>query len=74
MTSFKHVLVTGGAGYVGSVLVPKLLTAGYKVTVLDLYMYGDEVLKSVAGNPALREIKGDMRDPEVVAAYLGTSN
>ncbi|MEA2846985.1 MAG: hypothetical protein QOG78_2266, partial [Rhodospirillaceae bacterium] len=41
----NRVLVTGGAGYVGAVLVPKLLEAGYKVTVLDLYMYGEDVLK-----------------------------
>ena len=40
----KNVLVTGGAGYVGSVLVPKLLKAGYNVKVLDLYIYGDNVL------------------------------
>ncbi len=38
---FKRVLVTGGAGYVGSNLVPKLLAAGYEVSVLDLYIYGD---------------------------------
>src|ERR1700737_1377593 len=38
---FKRVMVTGGAGYVGSSLVPKLLTAGYRVSVLDLCIYGD---------------------------------
>ena len=37
------VLVTGGAGYVGAVLVPKLLDNGYRVKVLDLYLYGDQV-------------------------------
>ncbi|NQV79043.1 MAG: NAD(P)-dependent oxidoreductase, partial [Alphaproteobacteria bacterium] len=35
-----NVLVTGGAGYVGSALVPKLLASGHRVTVLDLYLYG----------------------------------
>jgi nucleoside-diphosphate-sugar epimerase len=63
---FERVLITGGAGYVGSNLVPKLLSKGYKVTVLDLYMYGD-VFADLKGNPNLTEVKGDMRDPAVVA-------
>lgn len=61
------VLVTGGAGYVGSALVPKLLAEGHKVTVLDLYMYGEEVFDAVRPNANLREIKGDLRDAAVVA-------
>jgi nucleoside-diphosphate-sugar epimerase len=63
---FDRVLVTGGAGYVGSNLVPKLLAAGYGVTVLDLCIYG-EVL---APHPQLRVVKGDLRDPALVAAAL----
>lgn len=65
-----NVMVTGGAGYVGAVLVPKLLDAGHSVTVLDLYMYGDDVLSSVSSHPKLREIKGDLRDPAAVAKAL----
>jgi len=64
------VLVTGGAGYVGSVLVPRLIEAGHAVTVLDLYMYGDNVLDGVRGHPRLREVKGDIRDVNVVADAL----
>jgi nucleoside-diphosphate-sugar epimerase len=63
---FDQVLVTGGAGYVGSNLVPKLLAAGYRVTVLDLCIYG-EVL---APHPGLRIVKGDLRDPGDVATAV----
>ena len=62
MTSLKTVLVTGGAGYVGSVLVPRLLADGYRVKVIDLYIYGDHVLDAVAADPGLEQIKGDIRD------------
>ncbi len=61
------VLVAGGAGYVGSKLVPALLKKGYEVTVLDLYLYGDNVLEK---HPRLTEIKGDMRESAVVEEAL----
>jgi nucleoside-diphosphate-sugar epimerase len=61
-----NVLVTGGAGYVGSALVPKLLAAGHRVTVLDLYIYG-EVFASFKDDPNLREVRGDLRNPTAVA-------
>jgi len=66
---FKRVLVTGGAGYVGSSLVPKLLKAGYEVAVLDLYLYGD-VFAKLAGNPNLIQIKGDLRHAADVSEAL----
>jgi len=56
------VYVTGGAGYVGAALVPVLLEAGYRVKVLDLYLYGDDVLEPAKTNPRLEQIKGDLRD------------
>lgn len=62
MKPINQVLVTGGAGYVGSVLVPKLLDAGYKVKVLDLFMYGRDVLDGVKDNPNLELIAADIRD------------
>lgn len=58
----RKVFVTGGAGYVGAVLVPKLLAKGYDVKVLDLFLYGDDVLKSVQQHPGLIQIKGDLRN------------
>src|SRR3954464_362437 len=66
---FKRVMVTGGAGYVGSNLVPKLLNAGYEVSVLDLYIYGD-IFAHLKSNPMLRETKGDLRNPADVARAL----
>ncbi|MCG8605179.1 SDR family oxidoreductase [bacterium] len=59
--TLETVLVTGGGGYVGSVLVPKLLQTGYSVKVLDLFLYGENVLNAVASHPHLEIIKGDMR-------------
>ena len=65
-----HVLVTGGAGYVGSALVPKLIEAGHQVTVLDLYLFGDHIFESLGANGCLREVKGDLRDPAMVESAL----
>jgi nucleoside-diphosphate-sugar epimerase len=70
VTRFKRVLVTGGGGYVGAVLVPKLLAAGYGVNVLDLFLYGQEVLDAVRGDPKLRLIKGDLRHLATVEGAL----
>ena len=61
-----RVLVTGGAGYVGAVLIPQLLARGYRVRVLDLYLYGREVFENLQGDPYLEEIVGDIRDSEAV--------
>lgn len=62
MSTIKTVLVTGGGGYVGAVLVPKLLDEGYFVKVLDLFLYGDHVLSAVKDHHNLEQIKGDIRD------------
>lgn len=73
-TKHWNILVTGGAGYVGAILVPELLKAGHRVTVLDLYMYGRDVLASCADHPGFREVVGDLRDPAVVADALKGCN
>ena len=58
----KNILVTGGAGYVGAVLVPELLKQGFNVKVIDLFIYGEGVFDSVKNHPGLKQIKGDIRD------------
>ena len=55
----SKIFVTGGAGYVGSKLVPKLIAEGHKVTVFDLMIYGEEVLDN---SENLNMVKGDIRD------------
>lgn len=59
----KKVYVTGGAGYVGAVLVPLLLENGYEVSVIDLMIFGEEVLPE---HPNLKKIKGDIRDKKLL--------
>jgi len=56
-----RILVTGGAGYIGSVLVRRLLKEGYKVKVLDRFFFGKESLKSISKNPSLTLIQDDTR-------------
>ena len=62
----KTIYVTGGAGYVGAVLVPKLLAAGYRVRVLDLFLYGNVLPQ----DGRLVQIKGDLRDAPLLAKTL----
>ncbi len=70
MKSIQQVLVTGGAGYVGTVLVPALLDKGYQVRVLDLYLFGEHVLDGVKDHPNLEQIKGDIRDQALLQRVL----
>ena len=65
--SLKKIYITGGAGYVGAVLVPKLLADGYSVTVLDLMIYGEEIISC---HPNLTMIKGDIRDELLLKATI----
>jgi nucleoside-diphosphate-sugar epimerase len=66
--NFNHVLITGGAGYCGSVLVPQMLDMGYRVTVYDIQYYGCDFLP--LDNPNLTVIKGDIRDIEKLAPIM----
>jgi len=68
--SKRKILVTGGAGYVGAVLVPRLLEKGHLVKVLDLYIYGEGVLDTVKAHPNLEQVKGDIRDRALLQKVL----
>lgn len=62
----KSVLVIGGCGYIGSILVRKLLEKGYQVSVLDSMMFGKKSLEVFANHSNLKLIEGDFRNVEVV--------
>src|SRR6185436_3141656 len=59
---FKSILVTGGAGYVGSALVPELLKNGYRVKVVDLFWYGRDVFGDFSRHPHLELAELDIRN------------
>ena len=65
-----NILVTGGAGYLGSIMVPDLLNAGHQVTVLDNFMFQQSSLNHVCNNPNFSIIKGDIRIESVMAPLL----
>jgi len=62
----KNILVTGGAGYLGSIMVPALLEKGYKVTVLDNFIFKQNSLAHVCSNPNFKIIRGDIRDRAIM--------
>ncbi|MEW6679863.1 MAG: NAD-dependent epimerase/dehydratase family protein [bacterium] len=66
----KHILVVGGAGYLGSVLVRKLLANGFKVRVLDILMFGKEPIEELLNNDNFELIEGDMRNISTLTQAL----
>ena len=65
-----NILVTGGAGYLGSTMVPDLLSAGHKVTVLDNLMFKQTSLNHVCINPNFSFVRGDIRVESVIAPLM----
>jgi nucleoside-diphosphate-sugar epimerase len=65
-----NILVTGGAGYLGSTLVPQLLAAGHRVTVLDSFMFKQTSLNHVCFHPNFKVVKGDIRVESTMAPLL----
>src|SRR5215470_2206203 len=70
MTQGFSILVTGGAGYLGSMLVPELLAAGHRVTVLDNFMYSQNSLAHLCANPDFDVVHGDARAPHTLSPLL----
>jgi len=66
----NRVFVTGGAGYVGSILIPKLLEQGHEVVVLDRYFFGHQGLELVRGHKGLTEVEGDIRDTNLLEKII----
>jgi len=66
----KRILITGGAGYIGSILTNKLLKLGFEVVVLDTFFYTDIGLSNLVNHPLLRVVKGDIRDPGALKTGL----
>ncbi|NQZ22289.1 MAG: NAD(P)-dependent oxidoreductase [Colwellia sp.] len=73
-TESKNILVTGGAGYLGSVIVPKLLSLGHKVTVLDNFMFNQDSLNPLCLNPNFDVYRGDCRDKAEIAPLLAKAD
>jgi nucleoside-diphosphate-sugar epimerase len=65
-----NILVTGGAGYLGSTMVPALLEAGHKVTVLDNFMFGQSSLNHVCYHPNFNIVRGDIRLESVMLPLM----
>jgi nucleoside-diphosphate-sugar epimerase len=68
------ILVTGGAGYIGSVLVPHLLNDAHEVTVVDSFIYGQTSLLDCCVNPKLQIVRGDARDSRLMSRLIGEAD
>lgn len=68
------ILVTGGAGYIGSVLVPELLATGHEVTVVDNFMYHQASLNHVCADPNFKLVRGDVRIEAVMKPLIAAAD
>ncbi len=73
-TTSKSILVTGGAGYLGSILVPELLRLGHRVTVVDSFLYGQISLLDCCNDEKLTVIRGDVRDERLIKPLVAKAD
>jgi len=69
-----NILVTGGAGYIGSTLVPVLLERGFGVTVVDSFLYGQDSLAAVCYHPNFSLIRGDVRSMDTMRPLIARAD
>ncbi len=70
----QKILITGGAGYLGSIIVPTMLEAGHKVTVLDNFMFKQNTLAQSCLNPNFEVYRGDARDERTLKPLIKDSD
>jgi nucleoside-diphosphate-sugar epimerase len=70
----ENILVTGGAGYIGSILTENLLELGFNVTVVDNFMYKQASLNHLCHNPRFNIINGDIRNEKIIAPLMGKAD
>jgi nucleoside-diphosphate-sugar epimerase len=68
------ILITGGAGYIGSILTPRLLAMGHQVTVIDSFMYKQTSLLDCCHNPNLTIVRSDVRDTNLIKKHLSKAD
>jgi len=73
-TTSKAILVTGGAGYLGSILVPELLRLGHRVTVVDSFLYNQTSLLDCCNDAKLTVIRGDVRDARLIKPLVAKAD
>jgi nucleoside-diphosphate-sugar epimerase len=74
MAQGNSILITGGAGYLGSIMVPALLAAGHKVTVLDNFMYQQNSLAQVCADDNFEVVNGDARSEEILKPLVAKAD
>lgn len=74
MNQSFNILVTGGAGYLGSIMVPALLEAGHRVVVLDNFLFRQTSLAHVCAHPSFDMVRGDARNPEVLKPLVAKAD